>query len=204
MPRIFTEAGWSTCAIGKNHFAPPRNTHGYQKVILGEPSIRDLPEVCDYRTWFDSKAPGHHPFEGFRSGNDQRGGICYPLDEELHVTRWTADQAVQFLKGDKDGKPWFLKVSFLCPHTPLNAPKRWYDRYEGVDIPPAAIGDWARREYGGSKPPSPNTPRLRAVSCPRTNCAPPAAPTRPPSRMWTSRLAACWPRWRSGANWKTP
>ena len=65
------------------------------------------------------------------------------------MTRWTADQAVQFLKGDKDGKPWFLKVSFLCPHTPLNAPKRWYDRYEGVDIPPAAIGDWAQQEYGG-------------------------------------------------------
>ncbi len=149
MPRTFTEAGWRTCAIGKNHFTPTRNGHGYQTVILGEPNVRDLPEVCDYRAWFDQKAPGHHPFEGFRSGNDQRGGICYPLDEELHVTRWTADQAVQFLKGDKDGKPWFLKVSFLCPHTPLNAPKRWYDRYEGVDIPPAAVGDWARQEYGG-------------------------------------------------------
>lgn len=151
MPRTFTEAGWRTYAIGKNHFTPPRNTHGYQTVILGEPSIRNLPEVCDYRAWFDQKAPGHSPFEGFRSGNDQRGGICYPLDEELHETRWVADQALQFLKSYKEDKPWLLKVSFLCPHAPLNPPKRWYDRYEGVDIPPAAIGDWARQEYGGTQ-----------------------------------------------------
>ena len=151
MPRTFTEAGWRTCAIGKNHFTPPRNPHGYETVILGEPSARNLPEVCDYRAWFDQKAPGHTPFEGFRSGNDQRGGICYPLNEELHLACWTADQAVQFLKNYKEGRPWFLKVSFINPHTPLNAPKRWHDRYEGVDIPPAAVGDWARQEYGGTK-----------------------------------------------------
>ena len=148
MPRTFTEAGWRTCAIGKNHFAPMRNPHGYQTVILAEPNIRNLPEICEYRAWFNQKAPGHHPFEGFRSGNDQRGGLCYPLDEALHVTPWTADQAVQFLKGSAPGKPWFLKVSFLCPHTPLNAPRRWQDRYQSADIPGAAIGDWARREYG--------------------------------------------------------
>jgi len=150
MPRTFTEAGWLTCAIGKNHFSPLRNTHGYQTVVLGEPSIRNLAEVCDYRTWFDRKAPGHNPFEGFRSGNDQLGGVCYPLDEELHLARWTTDQAVQFLKTNRVAKPWFLKVSFLNPHAPLNAPKRWHDRYQGVDIPPAAVGDWAQYEYGGN------------------------------------------------------
>ena len=149
MPRTFTEAGWRTYAVGKNHFTPPRNTHGYQTVILGEPNIRDLPEICDYRAWFNQKAPGHHPLEPFRSGNDQRGGICYPLDEELHESRWVADQALLFLKSYKEDKPWFLKVSFLCPHTPLNPPKRWYDRYEGVAIPPVAVGEWARHDYGG-------------------------------------------------------
>jgi arylsulfatase len=148
MPRVFTEAAWRTCAIGKNHFSPPRNPHGYQTVILGEPNTRPLAEVCDYRAWFDGKAPGHTPFEGWRSGNDQRGGISYPLDEKLHLATWTADQAVQFLKTPPDTKPWFLKVSFINPHTPLNAPKRWYDRYAGADIPSPAIGDWAQKEYG--------------------------------------------------------
>jgi len=151
MPRVFTEAGWNTCTIGKNHFSPQRNPHGYQTVILAEPSTRNLREICDYRAWFDTKAPGHTPFEGFRSGNDQRGGIWYPLAEELHMAHWTADQAVRFLKAPPGGKPWFLKVSFLNPHTPLNAPKRWHDRYQDADIPPAAIGDWAKNEYGGTQ-----------------------------------------------------
>ncbi|HSA08958.1 MAG TPA: arylsulfatase [Candidatus Paceibacterota bacterium] len=149
MPRVFSEAGWRTCAIGKNHFAPPSNSHGYQTVIRAEPNIRDQSEICDYRAWFDRQAPGHQPLEGYRSGNDQRGGICYPLAEELHLTPWTADRALEALNSHKQGEPWFLKVSFLAPHTPLNAPKRWHDRYQNVDIPPAAIGDWARREYGG-------------------------------------------------------
>ncbi len=95
MPRVFTEAGWTTCSIGKNHFTPVRNGHGYETVIIGQPSIRDLPEIGDYRAWFDKQAPGHNPFEPFRSGNDQRGGVCYPFDEKLHLTHWTADQAVE-------------------------------------------------------------------------------------------------------------
>ena len=149
MPRTFTDAGWRTCAIGKNHFTPPRNGHGYQEVLLGEPNTRDQTEPCDYRAWFNQKAAGHLPFEGFRSGNDQRGGMWYPLDEELSLTGWIAEQAVQFLQNAGQGKPWFLKVSFLHPHTPLNPPKRWHERYADTDIPPAAIGDWATQEYGG-------------------------------------------------------
>jgi arylsulfatase len=151
MPRTFTDAGWRTCAIGKNHFAPMRNTHGYEKVIIVEPNIRDLPEIGDFRAWFNANAPGHHPFEKFHSGNDQRGGIDCPYDEKYHMTRWTADQAVEFFKDMKDERPWFLKVSFLLPHTPLNAPRRWWDRYENAKIPTAAIGDWALKEYGGTK-----------------------------------------------------
>ena len=47
MPRTFTEAGWRTCAIGKNHFSPPRNPHGYETVILAEPRRQDAPIVCE-------------------------------------------------------------------------------------------------------------------------------------------------------------
>lgn len=148
MPRLFTEAGYRTHVAGKQHFSPPRNTHGYQTVDLGEPSFKDKQPADDYGKWFASQMPGHSPFEGYRSGNDQRGGISYPFDERLHLAHWTADRAIEFLESQPRGTPWFLKVSFIAPHAPLNAPKRWYDRYEGVKIPPPTIGDWARRQYG--------------------------------------------------------
>ena len=35
MPRLFTDAGYRTHVVGKQHFTPQRNTHGYQTVELG-------------------------------------------------------------------------------------------------------------------------------------------------------------------------
>jgi arylsulfatase len=151
MPRLFTDAGYRTYCVGKNHFAPQRNTHGYQTVELGEPSARDKEPQDDYGAWFAKEMPGHKPFEGWHSGNDQRGGMDYPFDERLHLTRWAADRAIEFLQSSPREAPWFLKVSFIHPHTPLNAPKRWHDRYEGVAIPTVAIGEWAGKMYGSQQ-----------------------------------------------------
>jgi arylsulfatase A-like enzyme len=161
-PRLFTEAGYRTYSVGKQHFAPQRNTHGYQTVVLAEPSFRNTEPLDDYEKWFASQMPGRNPYQEYRSGNDQRGGIHYPFDERVHETRWIADQAIQFLETHTRNTAWFLKVSFLRPHAPLMAPKRWHDRYAGVDIPQPAIGDWARKWYGGmtnSFQKDPNTTR---------------------------------------------
>jgi len=151
MPRIFTEAGYCTYAVGKNHFTPPRNPHGYQTVVLGEHGYfkhtHGDPDD-DYDTWFAAKMPGRIPFGDYTNGNDQRGGMPYPYDERVHETRWVADQAVKFLESHPPNKPWFLKVSWLRPHAVLNAPKRWCDRYAHANIPPPAVGDWARKWYG--------------------------------------------------------
>jgi arylsulfatase len=142
-PRLFNQAGYRTYSIGKQHFTPPRNPHGYQTVVLAEATPAD-----DYTQWFATQMPGSDPFQDYRSGNDQRGGVHYPFDERLHETRWVADQAIHFLETHPRDKPWFLKVSWVRPHAPLTAPKRWYDRYEGVEIPPPAISEWARKRYG--------------------------------------------------------
>ena len=154
MPRLFTEAGYRTYAIGKNHFTPPRNAHGYQTVVLGEHGFfkhtGGSPDD-DYDEWFAKQMPGSKPYGDYHSGNDQRGGMHYPFDERVHETRWIADQAIKFLETHPRNAPWFLKVSWLRPHAALNAPKRWYDRYAGVEIPPPAIGEWAREWYGNVK-----------------------------------------------------
>jgi arylsulfatase len=151
MPGLFTEAGYRTYAVGKNHFTPVRNTHGYQTVVLGDPKFASGADPSDdYGRWFVAQMPDHSPYEGYRSGNDQRGGINYPFDERLHETRWTADRAIEFLEKHPRNQPWFLKVSWVRPHAPYSAPKRWYDRYEGAAIPQAEIGEWARKCYGGA------------------------------------------------------
>jgi arylsulfatase A-like enzyme len=150
-PKIFTDAGYTTHCVGKNHFTPKRNTQGYQVVELGEPTTREAVPEDDYGPWFAAQIPGKSPFGSAHSGNDQRGGIPYPYDERLHLAHWDADRAIAFLETNRTDAPWFLKVSFISPHAPFLAPQRWLDRYANADVPPASIGDWARKMYGDVK-----------------------------------------------------
>jgi arylsulfatase A-like enzyme len=76
----------------------------------------------------------------------------YALPEHLHPTRWTADEAVKFLENYHGAEPFFLKVSFVRPHSPYDPPQRWWDRYAKADLPPAAVGDWAERHAQRGKP----------------------------------------------------
>lgn len=150
-PRMFTEAGYRTHAIGKQHFTPQTNYHGYQTVELGEPNYSRMEHIPEYEQWFAARTGGQSPYPGNKSGNDQRGAMHYAFDEKLHESNWTADRAIDFLRATPRDTNWFLKVSFHRPHAPLNAPKRWYDRYEGVEIPPPAVGKWARGWYGSQQ-----------------------------------------------------
>src|SRR5690348_6124993 len=70
-PRAMHDAGYYAMAIGKMHFSPPRNGHGYDQMILDEhcpcgnwPMIdtgerNAAPEGfrSDYEAWFWSQAP---------------------------------------------------------------------------------------------------------------------------------------------------
>lgn len=149
-PAMFTAAGYRTHAVGKNHFTPMRNTHGYQTVELEEGwwnSKREGHEKCDYTIWFEKNAPGKDITASGLGFNDRRGGI-FPFEEYLHPTYWTADRAVNFLKTYKEDAPWLLKVSFQRPHSPYDPPERWYKLYKDIKIPLPYIGEWAEKKYG--------------------------------------------------------
>jgi len=51
-------AGYYTYSIGKLHYNPQRNYHGFDGVLLDESGRADEPGfVSDYRQWFKQKAP---------------------------------------------------------------------------------------------------------------------------------------------------
>jgi len=142
MPRMLADSGYHTCGIGKMHWHPQRNTHGFHKMILDESGRELSPNFrSDYRAWFASVAPNLNPDETGIGWNSYRAGT-YALPEELHPTRWTADTAVNFLNSYKDDKPFFLKVSFARPHSPYDPPDRFMKRYEDAALPDRHIGDW--------------------------------------------------------------
>jgi arylsulfatase A-like enzyme len=163
-PRALAQAGYYTTAIGKNHFNPIRNSHGYHQMLLDEhctywfdkaehdPKLAASPEDrCDYEAWFWSQLPTGNPHATGLGWNDYRGK-AFVLPERLHATTWTGETAVNFLRTYDKAEPFFLKVSFIRPHSPYDPPARWMKKYESANIPAAVAGAWAQRYMPRSGP----------------------------------------------------
>jgi arylsulfatase len=144
-PRALTDAGYFTCAIGKNHFTPQRNPHGYKQVLLDESGRSETVDFrSDYRSWFYSEAPVLNPDATGIGWNEYRAAPYVP-PERLHPTRWMGDTAVRFLENYDRPEPFYLKVSFARPHSPYDPPERFWRMYADAAIPEAFVGQWAGR-----------------------------------------------------------
>ena len=143
MPQAMRDNGYYTLGIGKMHWHPQRNLHGFHRVLLDESGRQLTPEFrSDYRAWLMSQYPTMDPDATGLSFNDYRGWP-YKLPEEVHPTRWTGDTAVNFIDTYREPQPFFLKVSFARPHSPYDPPQRIWDMYDGVEFPKAKVGKWA-------------------------------------------------------------
>ncbi len=152
LPRALSAAGYYTYAIGKLHYHPQRNYHGFQGALLDESGRVETPDfVSDYRKWFKEQAPSLNPDATGISWNDYRARR-YALPEELHPTIWTGNRAVQFIKDYKRTEPFALKVSFARPHSPYDPPAHFFDSYADADVPAPNVGDWAAQYAPAGKP----------------------------------------------------
>ncbi len=115
----FKEAGYATAAIGKWH--------------LGQ-----LPPYHPLKRGFDSfygtlaNTPFFHPtlfVDSQVSPNVQNIG-----SEDFYTTDKYADRAVEFIEQHQT-KPFFLYLPFNAQHAPLQAPKKYLDRFPNIDDP---------------------------------------------------------------------
>lgn len=143
MPVMLANAGYYTFAIGKLHYAPQRNLHGFHGALLDESGRVHTPDFeSDYRKWFREKAPGINP-DSTGLGWNEHNAKPYVLPEELHPTTWTSNEAIEFIKQYDKKKPFFLKVSFARPHSPYDPPKRFVELYNDDDIKKPYKSDWS-------------------------------------------------------------
>lgn len=76
MPRMLREAGYYTFGIGKMHWHPQRERHGFHATLLDESGrVEDVGFVSDYRQWFRLHAPGLDPDSTGIGWNDHGAGV---------------------------------------------------------------------------------------------------------------------------------
>lgn len=144
LPQMFMQHGYHAQCVGKIF-------HNWrQDDWKGDPASWSIPAVLHYNTHGNDKpqVAGTLP-PNLASGT---GGIeCRDVPDNAYYDGRVADTAIQALRDiSETDQPFFLAVGFWKPHTPFNAPKKYWDLYDRDQIPvpqhlspPAAVPDVA-------------------------------------------------------------
>ena len=157
LPQVLRDNGYQTRWVGRSmHQFPKRARLGYEEVELGGYA----PE-SDYTRWFKQNAPDDCGgwFGGGVMHNDWTARP-WPLPEYLHQTNWTIQRGLEFLQRRDPTCPFFLTLSFIAAHPPLQPPEFYFNRYLRTGVPDPFIGEWAEPP-GGYTGVSPNRINLR-------------------------------------------
>lgn len=142
MPMMLKNVGYYTVGVGKMHWFPQRNLHGFNKTILDESGrVESKDFISDYRLWFAQQAPDLNP-DATGIGWNDHAAKAYALPETLHPTVWTAKTAIEEIQKSGSNSPLFIKISFARPHSPYDPPQRFLELYGDRKIPEPAVGDW--------------------------------------------------------------
>ncbi|MEX0818961.1 MAG: sulfatase [Pirellulaceae bacterium] len=121
LPQHFKNNGYFTQGIGKIF-------HNWRQNIEGDPASWSVPAVLHYAT-HGSDQP---IVDGQLPENQATTLKCEARDvpDHAYFDGRIADLAVTALNEVED-RPFFLAVGFWKPHLPFNAPKRYWDMYDG-------------------------------------------------------------------------
>lgn len=149
-------AGYQTQAVGKMHVSPTRNMLGFHNVILHDGYMhynrnfrKPYAQYDDYSVWLGRRFGHDHSYDFTASGLNCNSWCARPwhLAEEAHPTTWVGTESVDFLRRRDPQKPFFLFMSFVRPHAPLDPPPAYFDMYRDREMPDPPIGDWARTNF---------------------------------------------------------
>jgi arylsulfatase A-like enzyme len=157
LPGELAKAGYHTQSVGKMHVYPRRTLCGFHNVLLhnGHSHINPnkdahaeaLDSYDDYLPWLRERAGSHRDLQENGLGtSDSAMTRTWHLPEELHPTNWAVTQSIEFLRRRDPRKPFFLWLSFVRPHPPLDPPPYYFDLYAHEKLPPPVVGDWADQE----------------------------------------------------------
>ncbi|MBT5168946.1 MAG: sulfatase [Opitutales bacterium] len=129
LPQLFKENGYYSQCVGKIFHNWRQDDWKGDRVSWNEP------EFLHYASHGkdDAQVVGEAP-PNLASGTG--GTECRDVPDDAYYDGRVANRAVEALKTLKDREqPFFLAVGFWKPHTPFNAPKKYWDMYDRDAVP---------------------------------------------------------------------
>ena len=136
LPQHFKNNGYFTQNIGKIF-------HNWRQEIQGDPESWSVPAVMHFanhgsdKPQFDGQLPPDFA--------QDRKCQCMDLPDEAYFDGRVANLAVEALQERKAAdKPFFLAVGFWKPHSPFNAPKKYWDLYDRSQLSMPKNPNWPK------------------------------------------------------------
>lgn len=134
LPAALSAEGYHTVHVGRDmHQTPRRKRYGFDHMVTHD----------DYKEWLAKKAPDSGGWQGSGIMNNDYTAYPWPMEDYLHHTNWTVERALEFLAKRDPSVPFYLNLSFLAAHPPLQPPAQYFERYIRTGVPDPHIGDWA-------------------------------------------------------------
>lgn len=122
---VLKKAGYTTGQFGKWHLG---DNYPFRPLDQGfDESLMHLGggmgQPGDITTYFRGDSSYFHPVLWHNGRQEPFKGFCTDI---------FADQAISFI-AKNSGRPFFCYIAFNAPHTPLQVPDKYFDRYKNID-----------------------------------------------------------------------
>jgi len=128
---VLRNAGYATSISGRMHFVGHDRLHGFERRV--NPDIAEMLIPSAYGDWDKPQEDDHVMVEAIKKAG--------PVEEltkgELFDTSVTdaALEELSYLTSHESDRPWALMVGLYLPHFQYAISQKYYDMYDGVDIP---------------------------------------------------------------------
>lgn len=136
MGEVFGQNGYYTYGVGKWHNGTEAYNRGFGdggEIFFGGMADHWNVPCFDYDPTgaYDGSCP--YIKDPFHSNKIERRSYDH-MKQGIHSSELIADEAIDFLNGYQDDKPFLLYLAFLAPHDPRTMPKRFLEMYDETDI----------------------------------------------------------------------
>ena len=128
--------GYRTCLSGKMHFIGADQLHGFEERLTTDIYPADFGWAPDWRRPDERIDKWYHNMSGVKQAGVAATTNQLRYDDEVGAR--ALDAIYAHARGD-DSRPLCLVVGFIHPHDPYAARKKFWDLYEGVEIPPPSV-----------------------------------------------------------------